>query len=131
MQLEDLVREWLQKARQDLDSAIFLSDMHPLPKDIIGFHCQQAVEKCLKAFLVLHDIEPPRSHDLLYLKTKCQAMEDLPEIDDTILSRLNPYAVKHRYPGEIDLDESEVFSDLEKTGLLVEELLGHIENLMN
>ncbi len=69
---------------------------------------QQAVEKCLKAFLVLHDIEPPRSHDLLYLKTKCQSMERLPEIDDTILSRLNPYAAKHRYPGEIDLDESEV-----------------------
>ena len=62
MQLEVLVREWTQKARQDLDSAKFLSDMKPLPKDIIGFHCQQAVEKCLKAFLVLHDIEPPRSH---------------------------------------------------------------------
>jgi HEPN domain-containing protein len=108
-----------------------LSDMRPLPKDIIGFHCQQAVEKCLKAFLVLHDIEPPRSHDLLYLKTKCQSMERPPEIDDTILSRLNFYAVEHRYPGEIDLDESEVFSDLEKTSLLVEELLGYIDDLMN
>ena len=51
MQLKDLVREWLQKARQDLDSAKFLSGMKPLPKEIIGFHCQQAVEKCLKAFL--------------------------------------------------------------------------------
>jgi HEPN domain-containing protein len=131
MQLEDLVREWLQKARQDLDSAKFLSDMRPLPKDIIGFHCQQAVEKCLKAFLVLHDIEPPRSHDLLYLKKKCQSMERPSEIDDTILSRLNSYAVEHRYPGEIDLDESEVFSDLEKTSLLVEELLGYIDDLMN
>ncbi|MFP4364709.1 MAG: HEPN domain-containing protein [Spirochaetia bacterium] len=130
MQLNDLVHEWLQKAKLDLDSAKFLSDMRPLPKDIIGFHCQQAVEKCLKAFLVLHDIEPPRSHDLLYLKTKCQAMEGLPEIDDTILSRLNPYAVEHRYPGEIDLVESEVCSDLETAGLLVEELLKHIENLM-
>ena len=69
MQLSDLVQEWLKKAKQDLDSAKFLSKMKPLPKDIIGFHCQQAVEKCLKAFLVLHDIEPPRSHDLLYLKT--------------------------------------------------------------
>ena len=130
MQLKDLVHEWMQKARQDLDSAKFLSDMRPLPKEIIGFHCQQAVEKCLKAFLVLHDIEPPRSHDLLYLKTKCQSMERLPEIDDTILSRLNPYAAQHRYPGEIDLDESEVFSDLEKTRVLVEMLLGRIEVLL-
>jgi len=130
MQLKDLVHEWLQKARQDLDSAKFLSDMKPLPKDIIGFHCQQAVEKCLKAFLVLHDIEPPRSHDLLYLKTKCQSMEGLSEIDENILSRLNPYAAQHRYPSEIDLDESDVFSDLEKTSLLVEELLGNIEDLL-
>jgi len=105
--------------------------MRPLPKDIIGFHCQQAVEKCLKAFLVLHDIEPPRSHDLLYLKTKCRSMERPLEIDDTIFSRLNPYAVEHRYPGEIDLDENEVFSDLEKTSLLVDELLRYIEDLMN
>jgi hypothetical protein len=58
-------------------------------------------------------------------------MERPPEIDDTILSRLNPYAVEHRYPGEIHLDEGEVFSDLEKTSLLVEELLGYIEDLMN
>jgi len=46
MQLEELVREWLQKARQDLDSAKFLSNMKPLPKDIIGFHCQQAESLC-------------------------------------------------------------------------------------
>lgn len=130
MQLRDLISEWLQKARKDLDAAKFLSDMRPLPKDIIGFHCQQAVEKCLKAYLVLHDIEPPRSHDLLYLKTKCQSLERLSGIDDNILSRLNPYAVEHRYPGEIDLDESEVFSDLEKTSLLVEELFGQIEDLL-
>jgi HEPN domain-containing protein len=65
MQFRDLVREWLQQ-------------------DIIGFHCQQAVEKCLKAFLVLHDIEPPRSHDLLFLKTICQSVEGLPDVDDTI-----------------------------------------------
>jgi HEPN domain-containing protein len=101
--------------------------MSPLPKDIIGFHCQQAVEKCLKAFLVLHDIEPPRSHDLLYLKTNCQSIGSLPEIEDTILSRLNPYAVEHRYPGEIIVDESDVISDLEQSSLVVGELLEHIE----
>ena len=127
MQLKDLVREWLQKAKQDLSSAKFLSDMKPLPKDIIGFHCQQAVEKCMKAFLVLHNIEPPRSHDLLFLKTKCQSMGGLTEIDDTILIRLNPYSVEHRYPGEIVVAESDVLYDLENTGILVEDLLGQIE----
>jgi len=130
MQLKELVLEWLQKARQDLDSAKFLSDMKPLPKGIIGFHCQQAVEKCLKAFLVLHDIEPPRSTDLLYLKTKCRSMEGLPEVDDSILSRLNPYAVEHRYPGEITVNESDVLSDLAMTIPLVEKLMAHIIDLL-
>ena len=128
MQLSDLVKEWLTKARQDLDSARFLSDMKPLPKDIIGFHCQQAVEKCLKAYIVFHDIEPPRSHDLLYLKTKCKSIGGIPELDDTILSRLNPYAVEHRYPGEIDIDERELLSDLGNTGELVEKLIGNIDD---
>lgn len=127
MQLSDLVREWLLKARQDLDSARFLSDMKPLPKDIIGFHCQQAVEKCLKAFLVLHDIEPPRSHDLLHLMMKCQSAGDFPGLDYTLLSKLNPYAVEHRYPVEIDVSDSVVISELADTGTVVEELIAYLE----
>lgn len=126
MRLSDLVNEWLHKARQDIDSAKFLSNMKPLPKDIIGFHCQQAVEKCLKAYLVFHDIEPPRSHDLLYLKTKCKSIGGIPELDDTILSRLNPYAVEQRYPGEIDIDERELLSDLENSEELVGVLIANI-----
>lgn len=104
--------------------------MEPLPKDVIGFHCQQAVEKCLKAFLVLHDIEPPRSHDLLYLNTRYEMIGGFSAIDDTILSRLNPYAVEHRYPGEIVVDDSDVISDLKKSGALVEELLEYFEGLL-
>lgn len=101
----------------NLESARFLSNMRPLPRAIIGFHCQQAVEKCLKAFLVLSDMEPPRSHDLLYLTLRCQSVGQLPEIDETILSRLNPYAVEHRYPSEPDVSESTVLSDLDDAGL--------------
>ena len=131
MQLSDLVQEWLKKAKQDLDSAKFLSKMKPLPKDIIGFHCQQAVEKCLKAFLVLHDIEPPRSHDLLYLKTRCQIIEKFPDLDENILISLNPYAVEHRYPGEIIVEEKVVLSDLKNAGVLVEELIEFIAHQLN
>ena len=35
--------------------------------------------------------------------------------------------VEHRYPGEIVVDESDVISDLEKSSLVVEELLELIE----
>jgi len=40
---------WLSKADQDLGAARMLLDGYP---DVSLFHCQQAVEKALKAFLV-------------------------------------------------------------------------------
>ena len=33
-------------------------------REIVGFHCQQAAEKYLKAFLTHSRIEFPRTHDL-------------------------------------------------------------------
>jgi HEPN domain-containing protein len=46
------VVEWLVKAERDLMSAEILLDHEPLVLDTACFHCQQAAEKALKAFLV-------------------------------------------------------------------------------
>jgi HEPN domain-containing protein len=48
----DEIKEWLQKARNDLLSARILMQHDPPVLDTASFHCQQAVEKVLKAFLV-------------------------------------------------------------------------------
>lgn len=48
-------RAWLARAQDDLRGAeIDLAASPPLLGDA-AFHCQQAVEKTLKAFLVWHD----------------------------------------------------------------------------
>ena len=48
-------RAWLEKAEQDLRSAqADLAFAPPIMGDAV-FHCQQAVEKALKAFLTWHD----------------------------------------------------------------------------
>jgi len=39
------INEWLYLAKQDLDTAIFLQSMHPIPVEFICFHCQQSAEK--------------------------------------------------------------------------------------
>jgi HEPN domain-containing protein len=39
--------------------------------DTVCFHCQQAVEKCLKAFLVKHQIEFPKTHSIMTLINLC------------------------------------------------------------
>lgn len=67
MQLDGLISEWLELGKQDLDSATFLFKMYPLPLEIIGFHCQQAVEKFLKAYLIQQGQEPEKTYDLVFL----------------------------------------------------------------
>ncbi len=54
------IEPWIRKADNDISSARYLAEnMRPAPAEIICFHCQQAAEKYLKAFLVYNEHEPP------------------------------------------------------------------------
>ena len=112
MRLEDVVHEWLRKGQQDANSARFLLDMVPPPLEIIGFHAQQAVEKSLKGMIVRAGVDPPRTHDLVYLHHQCaeQAGIDLQAIE--LCARLTPYAVDQRYPTDNDPDHDQVLRDV-------------------
>ena len=97
----DLIRQWLRKAEEDLGSAkVLLSHKHPFLFPV-GFHCQQAAEKYLKAFLTLHQIEFPKTHNLgellnLISKVDTKLASSLQDI-----TALNPYGVDVRYPGDV------------------------------
>jgi HEPN domain-containing protein len=39
-------------------------NVNPKQTGISVFHCQQCAEKVLKAYLVAHEIDPPKIHDL-------------------------------------------------------------------
>ncbi len=112
MPLDPLVQEWVALARQDLESAHYLKDMHPMPFEVIGFLCQQAIEKYMKAYLVGHGSEPDKTHDLIFLLKQCQ------QFDTTFLglfeaaNNLNKYAVKTRYPYPYQLGEDHVQQSL-------------------
>ena len=46
MKNENYVKEWLEYAKRDYESALHLFDnMVPAPLEIICFHCQQSAEK--------------------------------------------------------------------------------------
>jgi len=62
--LRELVLQWLEKAAADFDAAEQLSAQGGRFPEIVGFHCQQAVEKYLKALLVRHQVEFPKTHDI-------------------------------------------------------------------
>ena len=68
------------------------------PLDIVCFHAQQCAEKYLKTYLVYHDIEFEKTHDLRKLVFLCSKVKkeflDILEIS----KRLTDYAVDVRYP---------------------------------
>lgn len=112
MNSEQASREWLNFAEMDYQSAKFLMQMHPVPLEIICYHCEQAAEKMLKGFLVYHDVDVPKTHDLSMLCELCSSIE--PEFSKIsgVCMDLSPYAVQVRYPFHIDLEERDVKSAL-------------------
>jgi HEPN domain-containing protein len=62
--LRGLALQWLDKAASDFDAAEQLSTQGGRFREIVAFHCQQAVEKFLKALLVRRQIEFPKTHDI-------------------------------------------------------------------
>lgn len=97
------IAEWLARAEVDLRAAeVDLGAVPPLLGDA-AFHCQQAVEKALKAFLTRHEHVFPRTHDLGVLAAAC--LEHEPSLEP-ILARsvgLSDFAWRFRYPGD-DVD---------------------------
>lgn len=106
----DEVREWLQKGRNDLLSAQILIEHDPPVLDTASFHCQQAVEKALKAFLAWKAVPFEKVHSLTYLLDLCEVEEPgLASLRDRA-ETLAPYAVEIRYPGvlmEVSLEEAQ------------------------
>jgi HEPN domain-containing protein len=96
-----LVRQWLAKADEDLNAAKALLALGTAFFATIGFHCQQAAEKYLKAFLTWRQIEFPKTHDLnLLLGLISTAAPSLAESLEDI-AELTVYGVEIRYPGDI------------------------------
>ena len=56
MPSNDLVQSWLLKTAHDLETAKIVGSHLPDYDDVIAFHCQQAIEKALKGYLVFLDI---------------------------------------------------------------------------
>ena len=71
--------------------------------EAVGFHAQQAVEKCLKAVLSLHQIPFRKTHDLGELIDLLSDAGKPTPPEATELEFFNPFAVIFRYD-VIDLE---------------------------
>jgi len=97
------LREWVEKAEADLEAAATLAPGVATSirlREIVGFHCQQAVEKYLKVLLTFYQIEFPKTHELERLLALVRTAN--PEAADALgrVEWLAPFAVDIRYPGD-------------------------------
>jgi len=87
----------LRKAGADETLVEKVLDDPAIADELVGYHCQQAVEKLLKARLVDLGVNYPKTHNL---QTLVELLEDqgkrLPA-DLADLDRLTPFATIYRY----------------------------------
>lgn len=99
----DLAEQLLHRAVDDEAAAKALLPVKSVTNVIVGQHCQQGVEKAIKAVLAARGVEFPFIHDIAGLTSLCKnagipTPEELRGAD-----QLTPYAGALRY-GEEDLD---------------------------
>ncbi len=96
------VHDWILLADQDLKvSEILVKDEDSLT-NIAVFHCQQAIEKYLKSYLIEQNIPLIKTHDLIKLNGMIKEIKDL-GIDKNKLILINEVYIESRYPGELGL----------------------------
>jgi HEPN domain-containing protein len=123
------VGQWLLKADHDLRSANRLmskGEDEPL-LDTAVYHCQQAAEKALKAYLTAHGVTFPKIHLLTPLVALCADIdESFLELQDAA-EILTPLATEFRYPGDILEPDP---SDAVEAYILAESVVQYVASIL-
>lgn len=100
--------DWIEMARKDLRGAKVLHEATEV-EELVAFHCQQAVEKYLKAFLIKETGILHSGHYLMGLLKRCYQIDEnfrefIPQV-----TFLNSYYIETRYPaaGGLIVDEED------------------------
>lgn len=94
-----LYKEWFVMAQKDIRSAEILFE-YDADYGIVGFHCQQAVEKYLKGYLLLQMGMLQEGHSLLRLCKKASTYESRFKDYVKDCTFLNTFYIETRYPAE-------------------------------
>ena len=110
---KEYIKAWLLKADHDIISAQRLLEIEPMILDSACFHCQQAIEKSLKAFICYNGVNIEKTHDIYFLLDQCANFD--PVFDTIEPLNINDYAVIGRYPDSAlmpDINEARTYYQL-------------------
>src|SRR5256712_14000879 len=93
-----LVKDWLTRAHQDLRGAIILAAAEDAPLDLAIYHCQQAGEKAVKAYLQWRDEPFAKTHNLRALVIQAATLGKGFDAFGKTAGILTPYVSGFRYP---------------------------------
>ena len=122
------VGQWRAKAQTDWTTVEILMGSERCPADAVCFHCQQFVEKLLKALLTRHGIEAPKTHDVRRLIQLAQPFApELSRFSDSS-DALTVHGVETRYPDDWrEIEPTEMNEVVELTKRLGEILLSKLD----
>ena len=114
--MSETTAQWLKISANDYEAAVSLMNLNnPSFYASICFHCQQSVEKLLKALLIQHNKDFEKTHDLMKLKLLLQSLEIEIKTPERELEFLSICAVEFRYPGEeATLEDAQDALDISK-----------------
>lgn len=116
---KELINNWIKKAEKDLLTAEHELSFPDAVTESICFHCQQAVEKYLKAYLIFLGIPFTKTHEIGELISKCENKDKEISAFKEEADKLTDYAIDVRYPEELfepTLEEAkEAFEIAKKT----------------
>jgi len=120
-QLEE-ARRLLKIAKSDRDAFLWLLQGRGLRPAAAFFFAQQSVEKALKAVMIVRNLAPSRTHNLLALAAELNAAGVATPHTPDDLAVLNPYAATLRYD-----DEEPSLVEPNQARQLVDAMLGWAE----
>ncbi len=99
--------KWLEKALSDLQSARILLTWGGDPM-AVAFHCQQAIEKALKGYLLFRQGRHYDGHNLTFLCRQAATCDDRFTRYLGESTALNNYYIETRYPTDLPFEITEV-----------------------
>ncbi len=116
--------EWFERGRHDIETAQLLYDERGYT-DSIAYHIQQAIEKYLKGYLVLHGKKPPKIHELDTLLNHIDAFDDSFKGFLELCEKASRYYIEDRYPPGplVEYEYNEIKADLDRAWELIRNIL--------
>lgn len=98
--------DWYDRAAQDLRGARILLE-HDGGNELVAFHCQQAIEKKLKGWLLKTTGELTEGHSLVYLCRKAVAAGAPVQAHIRDCAYVNQFYLETRYPADVYIPVSD------------------------